>query len=159
MKLRWGLIGCGDISNKRVAPAIVDLENSEFVSVARANFSAVIANPMVSAQAPPLPEGCSRAQFGLIIQVLGKEEGFIQLLFVIRVANTADETEGVAYVPGHLGERRPGSAVLLEGADGGCIQHGGLAQAGGDNVDTAVVIQVFVLIIEARQVFDSAAGG
>jgi predicted dehydrogenase len=39
MKIRWGLIGCGDISNKRVAPAIVDLENSELVSVARANFS------------------------------------------------------------------------------------------------------------------------
>ena len=39
MKIRWGLVGCGDISNKRVAPAIVDLENSELVSVARANHS------------------------------------------------------------------------------------------------------------------------
>jgi predicted dehydrogenase len=39
MKIRWGLVGCGDISNKRVAPAIVDLGNSELVSIARADFS------------------------------------------------------------------------------------------------------------------------
>ncbi|HZS08247.1 MAG TPA: Gfo/Idh/MocA family oxidoreductase [Blastocatellia bacterium] len=35
-KVRWGLIGCGDISRKRVAPALRDLENSEFVAVSRA---------------------------------------------------------------------------------------------------------------------------
>lgn len=37
-KLRWGLIGCGDIAKKRVAPAIRDLENCEFVAVSRARF-------------------------------------------------------------------------------------------------------------------------
>ena len=36
--LRWGLIGCGDISRKRVAPALRDLPNCEFVAVSRANF-------------------------------------------------------------------------------------------------------------------------
>jgi predicted dehydrogenase len=35
-KLRWGLIGCGDISRKRVAPALNDLENCELVAVSRA---------------------------------------------------------------------------------------------------------------------------
>jgi predicted dehydrogenase len=35
-KLRWGLIGCGDISRKRVAPAMRDLENGELVAVSRA---------------------------------------------------------------------------------------------------------------------------
>lgn len=35
-KLRWGLIGCGDIARKRVAPAIRDLGNCEFVGVSRA---------------------------------------------------------------------------------------------------------------------------
>jgi predicted dehydrogenase len=34
-KLRWGLIGCGDIASKRVAPALQDLPNCEFVAVAR----------------------------------------------------------------------------------------------------------------------------
>jgi len=34
-KLRWGLIGCGDISSKRVAPALRDLSNCELVTVAR----------------------------------------------------------------------------------------------------------------------------
>src|SRR5215468_2493764 len=34
-KLRWGLIGCGDIAAKRVAPALRDLPNCELVSVAR----------------------------------------------------------------------------------------------------------------------------
>src|SRR5262245_16906907 len=34
-KLRWGLIGCGDISRKRVAPALRELENCEFVAVNR----------------------------------------------------------------------------------------------------------------------------
>lgn len=34
-KIRWGLIGCGDISRQRVAPALRDLENVEFVSVSR----------------------------------------------------------------------------------------------------------------------------
>lgn len=33
--LKWGLIGAGDISQKRVAPALRDLPNSDFVSVAR----------------------------------------------------------------------------------------------------------------------------
>ena len=37
-RLRWGLIGCGDISTKRVAPALRDLPNAELVSVSRANF-------------------------------------------------------------------------------------------------------------------------
>jgi predicted dehydrogenase len=34
-KLRWGLIGCGDIAAKRVAPALRDLAGCEFVAVAR----------------------------------------------------------------------------------------------------------------------------
>jgi predicted dehydrogenase len=36
--LRWGLIGCGDISRKRVAPALRDLPNCDLVAVSRANF-------------------------------------------------------------------------------------------------------------------------
>jgi len=32
----FGLIGCGDIAQKRVAPAIRDLQNCELVAVSRA---------------------------------------------------------------------------------------------------------------------------
>lgn len=35
-KVRWGLIGCGDISRKRVAPALRDVSGSELVAVNRA---------------------------------------------------------------------------------------------------------------------------
>jgi predicted dehydrogenase len=35
-KVRWGLIGCGDISRKRVAPALRDSVWCEFVAVSRA---------------------------------------------------------------------------------------------------------------------------
>lgn len=35
-KVRWGLIGCGDISRKRVAPALRDLASCELVAVNRA---------------------------------------------------------------------------------------------------------------------------
>ena len=35
-KLRWGLIGCGDIARKRVAPALRDTESSELVAISRA---------------------------------------------------------------------------------------------------------------------------
>ncbi len=35
-KLRWALVGCGDIAKKRVAPALRDLENCDFVAVTRA---------------------------------------------------------------------------------------------------------------------------
>jgi predicted dehydrogenase len=35
-KLRWGLIGCGDISRKRVAPALRDIPECEIVAVSRA---------------------------------------------------------------------------------------------------------------------------
>lgn len=38
-KIRWGLIGCGDIAKKRVAPALRDLPNIDFVAVNRANFA------------------------------------------------------------------------------------------------------------------------
>lgn len=34
-KVRWGLIGCGDISRKRVAPALRDLESCELVAINR----------------------------------------------------------------------------------------------------------------------------
>ncbi|MFC1481822.1 Gfo/Idh/MocA family protein [Candidatus Neomarinimicrobiota bacterium] len=34
-KIRWGLIGCGDIARKRVAPAIRDLEQCDFLAVNR----------------------------------------------------------------------------------------------------------------------------
>jgi predicted dehydrogenase len=34
-KLSWGLIGCGDIARKRIAPALRDLETSDFVAVSR----------------------------------------------------------------------------------------------------------------------------
>lgn len=34
--IRWGLIGCGDIATKRVAPALRDLPNCELVAVSRA---------------------------------------------------------------------------------------------------------------------------
>ncbi len=35
-ELRWGLIGCGDIARKRIAPALRDLESCELVAVSRA---------------------------------------------------------------------------------------------------------------------------
>jgi predicted dehydrogenase len=35
--VRWGLIGCGDIARKRVAPALSDSPLSELVAVSRAN--------------------------------------------------------------------------------------------------------------------------
>ena len=35
-KLSWGLIGCGDIARKRVAPALRDLANCELIAVSRA---------------------------------------------------------------------------------------------------------------------------
>ncbi|MDB4891406.1 MAG: hypothetical protein JWL61_3261 [Gemmatimonadetes bacterium] len=35
MSLRWGLIGSGDIVRKRVAPALRDLDDSDFVAVCR----------------------------------------------------------------------------------------------------------------------------
>src|SRR4030095_14623612 len=35
--LRWGLIGCGDIARKRVAPALSESPRSELVAVSRAN--------------------------------------------------------------------------------------------------------------------------
>jgi 1,5-anhydro-D-fructose reductase (1,5-anhydro-D-mannitol-forming) len=38
MKTGWGLIGCGDIARKRVAPALRDIEASDFVAVSRSNF-------------------------------------------------------------------------------------------------------------------------
>jgi predicted dehydrogenase len=34
-QLSWGLIGCGDIARKRVAPALRDLEQCDFVAVSR----------------------------------------------------------------------------------------------------------------------------
>ncbi|HEX8142777.1 MAG TPA: Gfo/Idh/MocA family oxidoreductase [Pyrinomonadaceae bacterium] len=37
-KIRWGLIGCGDIARKRIAPALRDLSACELVAVSRANF-------------------------------------------------------------------------------------------------------------------------
>ncbi|MDT7806753.1 MAG: hypothetical protein QOJ70_566 [Acidobacteriota bacterium] len=36
-RVRWGLIGCGDIARRRVAPALRDLENCELRAVSRAN--------------------------------------------------------------------------------------------------------------------------
>ncbi len=33
--LKWGLIGCGDIAHKRVAPALRDLPNCELLAIAR----------------------------------------------------------------------------------------------------------------------------
>jgi predicted dehydrogenase len=36
-KVGWGLIGCGDIARKRVAPALRDSENCELVAVSRAD--------------------------------------------------------------------------------------------------------------------------
>jgi predicted dehydrogenase len=35
-KLRWGLIGCGDISRKRVAPALLGIPECELIAVSRA---------------------------------------------------------------------------------------------------------------------------
>ncbi len=40
-RLRWGLIGCGDIAQKRVAPALRDLPDAELVAVNRARFDKV----------------------------------------------------------------------------------------------------------------------
>ena len=36
-RVGWGLVGCGDISRKRVAPALRDLDNCELVAVSRAD--------------------------------------------------------------------------------------------------------------------------
>ena len=40
-RVRWGLIGCGDIARKRVAPALRDSQLCELVSVSRANAELV----------------------------------------------------------------------------------------------------------------------
>ena len=37
--LKWGLIGCGDISERRVAPALRDLHSCELVAVNRHDYS------------------------------------------------------------------------------------------------------------------------
>lgn len=37
--LKWGLIGCGDISKNRVAPALRDLSNCDLVAVNRKNYA------------------------------------------------------------------------------------------------------------------------
>ncbi|MCE5251344.1 Gfo/Idh/MocA family oxidoreductase [bacterium] len=37
-QLKWGLIGCGDIARKRVAPALRDLPNCDFTAVSRERF-------------------------------------------------------------------------------------------------------------------------
>ncbi|HKH01179.1 MAG TPA: Gfo/Idh/MocA family oxidoreductase [Bradyrhizobium sp.] len=37
-KIKWGLIGCGDIARRRIAPALLDLPSCELVAVSRANF-------------------------------------------------------------------------------------------------------------------------
>jgi predicted dehydrogenase len=37
-RLRWGLIGCGDIARKRVAPALRDLPDCELIAVNRARY-------------------------------------------------------------------------------------------------------------------------
>jgi predicted dehydrogenase len=36
-RIGWGLVGCGDIARKRVAPALRDLDNCELVAVSRAD--------------------------------------------------------------------------------------------------------------------------
>ena len=36
--LKWGLIGAGDIARKRIAPALRDLPNCDFVAVSRSRF-------------------------------------------------------------------------------------------------------------------------
>ncbi len=36
--LKWGLIGAGDIARNRVAPALRDLPNCDFVAVSRSRF-------------------------------------------------------------------------------------------------------------------------
>jgi predicted dehydrogenase len=36
-RVGWGLVGCGDISRRRVAPALRDLDNCELVAVSRAD--------------------------------------------------------------------------------------------------------------------------
>jgi predicted dehydrogenase len=38
LKLNWGLIGCGDIARRRIAPALRDLPACEFVGVSRAHY-------------------------------------------------------------------------------------------------------------------------
>jgi predicted dehydrogenase len=38
-KLRWGLIGCGDISRKRIAPALRDLGQCKLLAVTRSNYA------------------------------------------------------------------------------------------------------------------------
>src|SRR5260370_31455882 len=35
-QLAWGLIGCGDIARRRVAPALCDLDDCDLVAVSRA---------------------------------------------------------------------------------------------------------------------------
>jgi predicted dehydrogenase len=36
-RVKWGLVGCGDISRKRVAPALLQLENSHLIGISRAH--------------------------------------------------------------------------------------------------------------------------
>ncbi len=40
-KLKWGLIGCGDIVQKRIGPAFLELKNCELIAVARENTNLV----------------------------------------------------------------------------------------------------------------------
>ncbi len=39
MAVKWGLIGCGDIARKRIAPALLALPDCELVAVSRAQFA------------------------------------------------------------------------------------------------------------------------
>ena len=40
-KINWGLIGCGDIAGKRVAPALCSADNSKLLAASRARFDKI----------------------------------------------------------------------------------------------------------------------
>jgi predicted dehydrogenase len=143
-KLRWGLIGCGDISQKRIGPALRDSALSEFVAVCRSR--------------PELAESFAR-QFGARkwypdVQELLRDDEIDAVYIATPVHLHAEQTIAAAAAGKHVLCEKPLAMSVQE-----CDQMMAACRAGNVKLGTAYYRHFYPMIERIKSVIGSGEIG
>jgi predicted dehydrogenase len=143
-RVRWGLVGCGDISRKRIAPALRDLENCELVAVSRAD----------AARAAVFAEEFGAKRWHADWRELVADSEVEAVYVATPVHLHAEQAVAAAEAGKHVLCEKPMALTVAE-----CVRMNAAAEANGVRLGVAYYRRFYPSIVRVREIIESGEVG
>ncbi len=140
----WGLVGCGDIARKRVAPALRDLESCELVSVSRAD----------AARAETFAKEFGAKRWHADWRELIEDPGVEAVYVATPVHLHAEQAVAAAEAGKHVLCEKPMALNVAE-----CVRMNAAAEANGVRLGVAYYRRFYPAVERVRQILESGEIG